>query len=100
MEPITATEARKNQNTYIEKNKELIEKPARECLEDIYRCIDIASKSGKNFISWSDAKYSLIILHARQVPGPSSVSKFIINELKSNGYSVTLDDEAQLRISW
>jgi len=100
MGPITAPEARQNQLAYMEENKETIEKPARDCLASIYEQIEIASKSGKNSISWSDVKYSLILLAERHENKRSNLSKIIVNELQALGYSVTSGGEAHLKISW
>lgn len=100
MNKITAEEARKNQQDYIEANREAIERPARECLDSIYKCIESASKLGKHFVTWSSIKYSRIAIADRYHESPINLSKFIISELQSKGYTVTLDDEADLRISW
>lgn len=99
MNKITAEEARKNQQDYINTNKEAFERPARECLEKIYECIEAASKSGESCIMWSDTKYTLILLSERMTQ-PTKLSRYIMEELRHNGYSAFIESNATLRISW
>lgn len=100
MKKITADEAKSNVLKWTEENKELIERPAKECLEAIYSLIEDESKNGKDHIKWSDSKYTLLLMFERYNENPTRLSRLIMQDLRSNGYRVEVEGNAGLKISW